>query len=165
MESHVDPRTLNDVMQSSTAIISIFLDTTDERTRHLTDHVYHVVTFAALTLCRILKNHHAHLLQAGHDLSALHKLIEAIISGLGSVGLPCHAAYMLAGVVAAKFVTLRTSSEGMGAPGSNDPSTESSGSMQEIYSRLDDYTFMYPDFSKADLFDVSVDLPAWASWS
>jgi hypothetical protein len=163
MESQIDSPTLNDVVQSSTAIISIFLDTADERTRHLTDHVYHVVTFAALTLCRILENHHVHLLQSGHDLSALHKLIEAMISGLGSVGLPCHAAYMLAGVVAAKFVTLRTSSEGVGASGLNDPSRESSVSMQEIYAGLDDYTFMYPDFSKADLFDVSVDLPAWAS--
>ena len=42
----VSERTLGDVIQSSEDIINIFLDTTDERTRHLTDHVYNVVTFA-----------------------------------------------------------------------------------------------------------------------
>lgn len=156
---------LADVVRSSKAIINIFLDTTDDRTRHLTDHVYHVVTFAALTLCRIIGAHPAQLQQEGHDIVALHKLVEAMIRGLGSVGLPCHAANMLAGVVAAKFASLQTSSDEMATLSSNDRGAEDTGSMPEPYASLDDYTFMYPDFSNTDLFDVGIDIPQWPSWT
>lgn len=155
---------LADVIQSSKLIINIFLDTTDERTRHLTDHVYNVVTFAALTLCRILQSHRNQLQEAGHDLGVIHKLIEAIVSGLSSVGLPCHAASMLAAVVSARFARLQTTLDDVGAISSEalvgDPSASS-----EAFTGLDDYTFMYPDFSRSDLFNLSVDAPQWPSWT
>lgn len=158
-------RTLADVIQSSRDIINIFLDTTDERTRHLTDHVYNVVTFAALTLCRILQSYRNQLQEAGHDLSVLHKLIEAIISGLGSVGLPCHAASMLAAAVAARFARLQTTSGSMGKTSSEALVGEFPASMQEAYTEFEDYTFMYPDFNRTDLFDDGVDEAQWASWN
>jgi hypothetical protein len=153
------------VIQSSKDIISIFLETTDERTRHLTDHVYNVVTFAALTLCRVLQSYRDQLQEAGHDLSALHKLVEAIIAGLGSVGLPCHAASMLAAVVSARFARLQTTSNGVGTISSEALVAESSASMPEAYTEFEDYTFMYPDFSRTDLFDVGVDEAQWACWT
>ena len=155
---------LADVIQSSKLIIEIFLDTTDERTRHLTDHVYNVVTFAALTLCRILHSHRNQLQEAGHDLTMLHKLVEAIIAGLSSVGLPCHAASMLAAVVSARFARLQTTLDITGTIPSEGLVGESSASL-ETYTGLDDYTFMYPDFSRSDLFDLTVDAPQWASWT
>jgi hypothetical protein len=161
----VSERTLGDVIQSSEDIINIFLDTTDERTRHLTDHVYNVVTFAALTLCRVLQSYHAQLQEAGHDLRMLHKLIEAIIIGLSSVGLPCHAASMLAAVVSARFARLQTTVEDMRTLAAEGLVAETSASMSEAYTGFDDYTFMYPDFSRTDLFDVSADLPQWTSWT
>lgn len=155
---------LADVIQSSKLIIEIFLDTTDERTRHLTDHIYNVVTFAALTLCRILQNHRNQLQEAGHDLGKIHKLIEAIISGLNSVGLPCHAASMLAAVVSARFARLQTTFDDVGSISSEalvlDPSASSGA-----FTGLNDYTFMYPDFSRTDLFDLTVDAPQWPAWT
>lgn len=155
---------LADVIQSSKLIIEIFLDTTDERTRHLTDHVYNVVTFAALTLCRILQSHRNQLQEVGHDLGKIHKLIEAIISGLSSVGLPCHAASMLAAVVSARFARLQTTLDNIGSISSEalvgDPSASS-----EALTGLNDYTFMYPDFSRTDLFDLTVDAPQWPAWT
>jgi hypothetical protein len=161
----VSQSTLTDVIHSSKDIITIFLDTTDERTRHLTDHVYNVVTFAALTLCRVLQGHRDQLQEAGYDLSVLHKLVEAIIAGLSSVGLPCHAACMLAAVVAARFARLQTTSGSMGTTSSEALVGESSASMQEAYNELEDYTFMYPDFNRTDLFDVGVDEAQWNSWN
>lgn len=157
-------RTLANVVQSSKDIINIFLNTTDERTRHLTDHVYNVVTFATLTLCRVLQSHRDQLQEAGYDLNLLHKLIEAIIAGLSSVGLPCHAASMLAAVVSARFARLQTILDGMGTISSEAPVGENSASL-EMYTALDDYTFMYPDFSRSDLFDLTVDAPQWTSWT
>jgi hypothetical protein len=129
----VSERTLTDVIQSSKDIITIFLDTTDERTRHLTDHVYNVVTFAALTLCRVLQGYRDKLQEAGHDLSVLHKLVEAIISGLSSVGLPCHAASMLAAVVSARFARLQTTSDGMGTNSSGTLVGESSAYARSVH--------------------------------
>jgi hypothetical protein len=93
----------------------------------------------------------------------LHKLIEAIIAGLRSVGLPCHAASMLAAVVSARFTRLQTSLEDMGTMSSEALVAESSALSSEAF--LDDYTFMYPDFSRPDLFDVSLDVSQWASWT
>lgn len=157
-------QTLADVIQSSKLIINIFLDTTDERTRHLTDHVYNVVTFAALTLCRILHSHRNRLQEAGHDLGMIHKLIEAIIAGLSSVGLPCHAASMLAAVVSARFARLQTTLDDIGAISSEALVGDLSASSEE-FAGIEDYTFMYPDFSRTDLFNLTIDAPQWASWT
>ena len=157
-------QTLADVIQSSKLIINIFLDTTDERTRHLTDHVYNVVTFAALTLCRIMQSHRDQLREAGHDLGMIHKLIEAIIAGLSSVGLPCHAASMLAAVVSARFARLQTTLDDIGAISSEALVGDLSASSEE-FAGIEDYTFMYPDFSRTDLFNLTIDAPQWASWT
>ena len=95
----------------------------------------------------------------------LHKLIEAIIAGLSSVGLPCHAASMLAAVVAARFARLQTAWDGMGTISCDALIGESSTSVPEAYNGLDDYTFMYPDFSRKDLYDVSIVVPQWDHWN
>lgn len=163
-KADISDRALADVVQSSRAIIDIFLETTDERTRHLTDHVYNVVTFAALTLCRIMQHHHAQLRQAGQDLSTLNGVVEAIIRGLSSVGPSCHAANMLAGVVAAKFATLQIDPGCKDGSGSTDANDRTSVQSLDSYFGLDEYTFAYPDFSRADAFDMSIDVPEWASW-
>jgi hypothetical protein len=41
---------INEMIRISTMIIKLATNTTDERTQHLTDHIYHVVSFAAVTL-------------------------------------------------------------------------------------------------------------------
>lgn len=163
-KADISDRALADVVQSSRAIIDIFLETTDERTRHLTDHVYNVVTFAALTLCRIIQNHHAQLPQAGQDLDTLNGVVETIIRGLSSVGPSCHAANMLAGVVAAKYASLQNDCGTMNGLASTDADNETSAQLPDAYFGLDEYTFAYPDFSRADAFDMSIDIPEWSSW-
>lgn len=140
------------VMQSSKAIIDIFIDTADDRTRHLSDHIYHVVTFAALVLCRLLQNHGAVLEEAGHDRHNLCQLIERIIDQLRSVGLPCHAAYMLASVVAAKFKALPNDFHNTSA-NPEDNGLELTDQALQDYWPLEDFTFMYPDFGNISAFD------------
>lgn len=164
-KANISDRALANVVQSCKAIIDIFLETTDDRTRHLTDHVYNVVTFAALTLCRIIQNHHAQLPQAGQDLDTLNRVVEAIIRGLSSVGPSCHAANMLASVVAAKFATLQKDFGCMDGLCSTEANDGTSVQLPDAYFGLDEYTFAYPDFSRADAFDMSIDVPEWTSWN
>ncbi|OOF91588.1 hypothetical protein ASPCADRAFT_210942, partial [Aspergillus carbonarius ITEM 5010] len=42
------------------SIIQTAITTEDARTRHLTDHIYHMITFAGIVICRILHTHHHH---------------------------------------------------------------------------------------------------------
>jgi hypothetical protein len=72
---------------------------------------------------------------------------------------------MLASVVAARFARLQTTSGSMGTTSSKALVGESSASMQEAYTEFEDYTFMYPDFNRTDLFNVGVDEAQWNSWN
>jgi hypothetical protein len=72
---------------------------------------------------------------------------------------------MLAAVVSARFARLQTSLEEMGTMSSEALAAEASAFSSEPYTGLDDYTFMYPDFSRPDLFDVGVDVSQWTSWT
>jgi len=72
---------------------------------------------------------------------------------------------MLAAVVSARFARLQTSLEDMGTMSSEALAAGPSAFSSEAYTVLDDYTFMYPDFSRPDLSDVGVDVSQWASWT
>lgn len=98
---------VTEMVNHSTIIINLAIETTDERTRHLTDHIYHIVTFSALTLCRLVHTYEEKLRAANHDVEALDNLVVKFADWLGSIGLPCHAAHMLAGILAAQFNKLR----------------------------------------------------------
>ena len=43
-----------EMIRHSKSILKLAMDTVDERTRHLTDHIYHMITFAAIVICRLL---------------------------------------------------------------------------------------------------------------
>jgi hypothetical protein len=97
---------LSDMVQRASTIIQLAIDTTDDRTRHLSDHIYHMITFAAVTLCRLLHLYESRL-TAFHDINSLDSLVLTLVRWLRSIGLPCHAAYTLGNVVSEFHKKLR----------------------------------------------------------
>ncbi|KUJ13796.1 uncharacterized protein LY89DRAFT_650813, partial [Mollisia scopiformis] len=97
---------LSEMIRLSAAIIQLALDTTDVRTRHLSDHIYHMITFAAVTLCRLLHMYENQLAVA-HNIVELDSLVLTLVTWLHSIGLPCHVAQTLGDVVAAFHKELR----------------------------------------------------------
>ncbi|KAE8449049.1 hypothetical protein EG329_008637 [Mollisiaceae sp. DMI_Dod_QoI] len=97
---------LSEMIRLSAAIIQLALDTTDVRTRHLSDHIYHMITFAAVTLCRLL-HMYENQLAASHNIIELDSLVLTLVTWLHSIGLPCHVAHTLGDVVAAFHKELR----------------------------------------------------------
>ncbi|KAF2730205.1 hypothetical protein EJ04DRAFT_580042 [Polyplosphaeria fusca] len=97
---------LQEMVRLSMGIINIAMDTADDRTRHLTDHIYHMISFAAVTLCRLLHNYEGQL-SDWHDLASLDSLILSLVSWLHAIGLPSHVAHTMGDVVAAFHKKLR----------------------------------------------------------
>lgn len=97
---------LSEMVRLSAAIITLTMDTADIRTQHLTDHIYHVITFAAVTLCRLLHMYEDQLAQS-HNILELDQLILNLVAWLQSIGLPCHVSHTLGGVVSAFHEKLR----------------------------------------------------------
>ena len=97
---------LSEMVRLSAAIMNLAMETTDDRTRHLSDHIYHMITFAAVTLCRLLHMYEDQL-AASHNIAELDSLISTLVPWLHSIGLPCHAAHTLGDVVAAFHKKLR----------------------------------------------------------
>jgi hypothetical protein len=138
---------LADMIRLSTTIINLAMDTTDERTRHLTDHIYHIIVFSALTLCRLVHTYEPKLRAANQDIVSLDSLVVSLIDWLKSIGPPCHAAHMLGGIVSAQFKKLR--------PGFG---------IIDNQSLPTDVAFLYPNFVGSELFDMSLDLTQWPEW-
>lgn len=98
--------TVSEMIRHSTAIVRLAMDTVDERTRHLSDHIYHMITFAAILICRLLHGHES-LLAKSYNIGELDSLICNLVQWLHSIGLPCHAAYTLGNVIAKVHQKLR----------------------------------------------------------
>ncbi|KAE8370929.1 LITAF-like zinc ribbon domain-containing protein [Aspergillus caelatus] len=97
---------ISEMIRHSTAIIRLAMDTTDDRTRHLTDHIYHMITFAAIIICRLLNAYEEQLVQI-YNLDELDSLILSLIHWMQTIGLPCHAAYTLGHVIGKVHQKLR----------------------------------------------------------
>ncbi|OGM48020.1 hypothetical protein ABOM_002670 [Aspergillus bombycis] len=97
---------ISEMVRHSLAIIRIAIDTADDRTRHLTDHIYHMITFAAIIICRLLSAYEDQLLQI-YDLDELDSLILNLVSWMQTIGLPCHAAHTLGHVIGKVHQKLR----------------------------------------------------------
>ncbi|KAL3465572.1 hypothetical protein BJX64DRAFT_56363 [Aspergillus heterothallicus] len=82
----------SEMISHATNIIRLAMDTVDERTRHLSDHIYHMITFAAISICRLLGSPENQLGSA-HDVTELDLLLNNLIRWLQSIGLPCHVAH------------------------------------------------------------------------
>ncbi|PYI24540.1 hypothetical protein BO99DRAFT_320837, partial [Aspergillus violaceofuscus CBS 115571] len=154
-------------------IINLAIDTTDDRTRHLTDQIYHLVTFAALTLCRLVHTYESNLGATGHDLDGLDGLVVNLVDWLRSIGLPTsHTAYMLGDIVFARFVKLRPHSRVL----ASSTARRVGGDEEDVglaQSLLDDRSFSdevpalaYPGFMGLELFDMGLGGAevSWPQW-
>jgi hypothetical protein len=101
---------LSEMVRLSASILRIAMDTADDRTRHLSDHIYHIVTFAAVNLSRLLHMYEQQL-AATHDLAELDLLVLNLVTWLRSIGLPCHVAHTMGDVVSAFHKRLRPDSQ------------------------------------------------------
>lgn len=90
---------VSEMVRHSTAILNLAMGTVDERTRHLTDHIYHMITFAAIIICRLLNSYESQLSRAC-DTRDLDTLIRSLVNWLHCIGLPCHAAHTLGNIIA-----------------------------------------------------------------
>ncbi|OCL12435.1 hypothetical protein AOQ84DRAFT_285221 [Glonium stellatum] len=143
---------LSEMVRLSTAIINLAMETTDERTRHLTDHIYHMISFAAVTLCRLLHLYEEQL-SALYDIVELDRLVLQLVSWLHSIGLPCHVAHTLGDVVAAFHKKLRPDAQ---------PSPTASY-LEVDFEIQEDYSHMFPELFGATSFDGNIGhlLPDW----
>ncbi|KAF4627527.1 hypothetical protein G7Y89_g10628 [Cudoniella acicularis] len=97
---------LSEMVRLSAAILTLAMETADVRTRHLSDHIYHIITFAAVTLCRLLHMYENELART-HDIAELDQLVLTLVTWLHSIGLPCHVSHTLGDVVSAFHEKLR----------------------------------------------------------
>lgn len=90
---------VSEMIRHATAIIRLAIDTMDERTRHLSDHIYHMITFAAIIICRIIgaPEHHSEII---NDVKELDTMVSTLVQWLQSIGLPCHAAHTFGTIIA-----------------------------------------------------------------
>jgi hypothetical protein len=134
---------LSEMVRLSSSIINLAMNTTDERTRHLTDHIYHMISFAAVTLCKLLSNYEEQL-SLSHDLNKLDTIVLSLVSWLHAIGFPCHVAYTMGDVVAAFHKKLRPN------PGPS-PNTSYAGVDPAIQ---DDFAQLFPEFYGTAAFDL-----------
>lgn len=97
---------VSEMIRHSTAIVHVAMDTVDERTRHLSDHIYHKITFAAIIICRLL-NSYEEQLSVTFNIEELDVLIQDLVQWLHCIGLPCHAAHTLGNIIAKVHQKLR----------------------------------------------------------
>lgn len=97
---------LSEMVRLCAKIMQVAMDTADERTRHLSDHIYHMITFAAVTLSRLLSLYEGQL-KGSHNVDELDSLIWKLAQWLDSIGLPCHAAHTLGDIVSGVQSKLR----------------------------------------------------------
>ncbi|KAL5341343.1 hypothetical protein BJX70DRAFT_66262 [Aspergillus crustosus] len=89
---------ISEMISHATTIIRLAMDTVDGRTRHLSDHIYHMITFAAITICRLIGSPDDHL-DSTHNANELDALISNLVQWLQSIGLPCHAAHTFGTII------------------------------------------------------------------
>ena len=97
---------LSELIRLTTSIINLAMETADERTQHLTDNIYHIVIFSAITLCQLLRKYEDQL-RHSQDVPALDSLVSRLVAWLRSIGLRCHVAHMLGDLVSAQQRRLR----------------------------------------------------------
>ncbi|KAH6647169.1 hypothetical protein BKA67DRAFT_581868 [Truncatella angustata] len=157
---------LKEVIHHCQSIIKLAIDTTDERTRHLTDHIYHIITFSALTLCRIVHTYESKLKAAEYDITEIDNLVLQLVNWLRSIGLPCHAARILGDVVSAQFQKLRPDYQPTPRLISSGVLAEESlqGFPQDQSALPPDLSFLYPSFIGSELFDMDIGTDPWPEW-
>ncbi|KAH7304205.1 putative C6 finger domain protein [Stachybotrys elegans] len=155
---------LKEMIQHCKSIINLAIDTTDERTRHLTDHIYHIITFSALTLCRIVHTYESKLRSANHNVADIDALIFRLINWFRSIGLPCHVAHILGDILSAQFQKLRPAFQPTVATATSSmvQDSEVMSSNEDLFLPTD--LSFYPNFIEAELFGIDMGVQNWPEW-
>ncbi|KAF7185505.1 putative transcriptional regulatory protein [Pseudocercospora fuligena] len=141
---------ISEMVRLSSAILQLAMDTADERTKHLTDHIYHMISFAAVTLCRLLCKYEEQMqatqYTADHDL-----LIMNTASWLRTLGTQLHVGQTMGNVIDAVHRKLR-------------PSAHNRRRDSEPENATPD-TLTFPELLGVDTLDLDWDaiLPDWQS--
>jgi len=144
----LSPSDLDELLRFITSILHLAINTTDERTEHLTDHIYHIITFSTLILCQILHRYRDKL-RLSHNIESLHLLVSRTVDWLRSIGLSCHVAQMLARTIEAQHKKIRPTETGIS---SNNSSYESPAL---------DFSAAFPEYLTAEMFDIDTDNDTW----
>lgn len=142
---------LSEMVRLSVELLSTAMDTIDERTKYLTDHIYHMIAFAAVTLTRLLYKYETQL-QMRHDIEKADALISATVHWLQGVDMSSHIGYMMGNVIKAVQQKLR-------------PATQESVSLEPEFAQLQAEDLIIPDFLGMDSVDFDWDavIPDWQS--
>lgn len=95
-----------EMLQSSSDILDLAMSTADDRTKHLSDHIYHLIAFAAITICRLLHKYDQQLVLS-RNIGQFDDMVIRVASWLHSIGPSCHVAHTFGDIVAALHKKLR----------------------------------------------------------
>ena len=155
---------LENMIKRCRNIISLVLGTTDDRTPHLTDHIYIVVAFSALTLCRLVHTYETQLREENHDIVALDDVVIKSLKWMRTIGLPCHVAPLLGRIILAQFKSLRPTVDVESLLDPHGLEGNDTGSDLVDFQSLSAHAgFPYPDLIGSELFYTS-DGPTWPQW-
>lgn len=93
-----------EMVRLCTEIVTLAMETADERTKHLTDHIYHMITFSAVTLTRLLAKYESQLITSttrpgGVKIAHCDRLIMETVQWLNSLGSPMHVGHTMAQII------------------------------------------------------------------
>ncbi|ATY64959.1 C6 finger domain [Cordyceps militaris] len=161
-QSSMDTSVMREMVDLSSTIINLAMDTADDRTRHLTDHIYHIITFSALTLCRLVHTYEEQLRMDSVNVDGLDGLVARLVRWLRCIGLPCHAAHLLSDVVASQFQKLRPDYQASDAAAG--VTTQYSLSALDA-ALLSSNMGFYPDLIGSELFGMDDGVASWPQWN
>lgn len=155
---------LEEMIRRCQNIINLVVGTADDRTPHLTDHIYLVMAFSALTLCRLVHTYEPQLQEASYDIAALDGTVTKLVKWLRTIGLPCHVAPLLGRIVFAQFKKFRPNADTQDFSSPHDSADfDAGGSMVDLQVLSADAAFPYPDLIGSELFYMA-NGPAWPQW-
>ncbi|PVH99483.1 hypothetical protein DM02DRAFT_594183 [Periconia macrospinosa] len=138
---------LTQMIHLSTSIMTLAIQSSDHRTPYLTDHIFHMISFAAVTLCRLLHTYeaqlssspsHEHITQREQiNIQNLDHEIVSTVMWLHALGIPCHVAHTMGDVVLAIHRRLRPQFENAM---SNEMASGLDPGIQE------DFAVLFPEF-------------------
>lgn len=144
---------LSEMLRLSVDIVNLAMSTADDRTRHLSDHIYHLITFAAVTICRLMHMYEQQL-SVSHSLEELDNTVLKLADWLHAIGPDCHVAHTFGDVVAAFHKKLRPSAQ----------ITSPTLSYQEARPVIDaEFAGLFPDLFGTNMLDGPTPelLPDW----
>jgi hypothetical protein len=142
---------VSEMVRLSFELLSSAMSTIDERTKYLTDHIYHMIAFAAVTLTRLLYKYEIQL-KTRHDTEKLDALVSATVHWLQGVDMSSHIGSMMGNVIKAVQQKLRPATQDSVFDGPESP-------------RVQAEDLIIPDFLGMDSVDFDWDavIPDWQS--